>query len=416
LVCMYVCIRTHLASTINDIFVPISVDLPACQSIAEAAVAAAEEDAAAAGGPVPGAAAGSGGASASSAAPTAAPVPSPPKSTHGALEAAKHSMSSTIKGAGNTLHAVARMLANEDLHRDVQILIAATRPITAQFSYDAHALRGPQECEEFYVHNAHWGFMSQLKETLLVATKPDLLCRLGLFVDYSPIENLGYCDVHAVIATQDDMMQSFWRFVFNMLRSHSIVMVRHIFGWPYLLAGLLHPDPARQKDTFAFLKEAEETRLTARTKGSPDIQKMVSQLPMQSTVSELAILFARAGRWRTVTPQMAELLSCLFRGIGATKLIEDCVQKLRDHETRDASSNIMCHFEQWSAPIGARLLADFNLPEIQPATSASHRVGFDAGSLFSQTHGSDGQKDSVDVRRILGEQQWLTFNSQTIWS
>lgn len=212
-------------------------------------------------------------------------------------------------------------------------------------------------------------------------------------------------------------METLWNLQFHVVRSHAIVAARHQFGFPYLLAGIAHEDGSEALRSLRWLRRLDEAHQAALSKADPVIQGLVKGCPLQCTVPRFAVLFGRAGSWEEVTPQLLSLVRSIFFGPAHTKVVEDTMQKLRDHECRDGSSKSMARFQAWSSPIDAGVLQTYDFEEVAPATNcAVPKTWASCSSKFSPVHGSDSAKDSLALRDVLQHQSWPTYNSQTIWA
>ena len=239
--------------------------------------------------------------------------------------------------------------------------------------------------------------MDTLRDTLLSVSDHTMLERCGIVTS---VQSFGskrvICRDSPCVLHQNDLFQSFWRLAFSMVRSHATVLSRHTSGCPYVLAGILHPTKWHQ--SLDFLRRASEAYEAAKVSTVPEIVAMVKNCQLQGSVVRLAVLFGRAGDWRVITSQLRELCQGLFEGMGASKMAEDCIMKMRDHETRDAPSKSAARFRNWSVPVNSKLVEAYGRTEVVPTGNAQVPAEFSDNRLFEVTHTKSDAGDSVPLR------------------
>lgn len=278
--------------------------------------------------------------------------------------------------AEHTVHAVARLMANADLRRELRLISLASRPFGAAYSELAHSMRGYEKNCEFYTQAAHWGFMADLKKCVMSCNELGDLERAGFVVDMCSYESKGEQSRAAMLEQQDNLMAGYWRLIFCLVRSHGNMMMKYILGVPYLFAGLLHPDNDKVSQHFGRLRELYEASEEAQRRGSPLLVDIVTKSPLQTPVALWGFKFASAGKWQRVTAQMREFLGVLFESCGQTKLIEDSVQHLRDHETRDGPSKSLGRFLAWEQLVNGAILGKHSRVEVKSSFTATPGPGF----------------------------------------
>lgn len=144
------------------------------------------------------------------------------------------------------------------------------------------------------------------------------------------------------------------------------------------------------------------------------VQALVRASPLPGTTMLWAFAFAKACSWGSVSPQLDDMCRNLFSGFGQSKLVEDCMQRLRDHEHRDAPARLMEEFRAWQIPVDSNLLNEHGFRELVAHGNAATPDGFSCDRLFQPVHGSNGDRDSCNLRAILSQQTWVTWNSKTI--
>lgn len=97
-------------------------------------------------------------------------------------------------------------------------------------------------------------------------------------------------------------------------------------------------------------------------------------------------------------------------GWGQSKTCEGAFQRLRDHESRDASSKVMADYTSWSIPVHHRLLQSWGICGISLGTAVAPPAHSCDKTLFKAVSRRP-QHDGVDLDRIMGKQIWLPWNS-----
>ena len=139
---------------------------------------------------------------------------------------------------------------------------------------------------------------------------------------------------------------------------------------------------------------------------------------MRGVVAKLAVLFGRSAGWSKITDQMRGLLFALFKGWGQTKVVEDCIKALRERETRDANKKDLGMWASWSGCVESDLIAKYDREEVDVTVGATVKSEFN-GALFSLSHASNGDGDSVDLRGIMRTQSWPspnTTSTRQLWA
>lgn len=85
-----------------------------------------------------------------------APEASAPASKAGAVAAGKQAVEAMRAGTANTLHAVARMLANGDMLSHIRLVALATKAFGKQHGATAHEMRAPEDNCRFHADWACW--------------------------------------------------------------------------------------------------------------------------------------------------------------------------------------------------------------------------------------------------------------------
>lgn len=348
--------------------------------------------------------------SSSSAASQAAPVPSKAK----AYDLGRQQVNAQRAKAENTLHVVCRMLADPNLIEDLRRMCLVAKSFCKMYKRMAATMRSPAENVEEYARLAHRGYMAAFSDCIRSTTDLAELSRVGFIVslDDGPLAVLDTASDN--VSYEDARYGFFVRTMFNMLKAHAGNFLRYSDGSPFFLAGLLHPGAEERSRSMHFFQDMDSAFEVASQKTTTLIKDIIARSPFETTVMKWARKFAKATNFSMPSPQLLDLASALFEACGQSKIVEDSIGVLRDHEVRDSRNTQMALFESWSQPVLAEVIKSYRREEVQPQTGGATDKNFTAERLFYPTHRSDdASQDSVPLRGILGPQTWTTYNSQT---
>ena len=97
-------------------------------------------------------------------------------------------------------------------------------------------------------------FMVELKATLRTAGDRQGLSRCGIMTDFSAKTNAYLTIENAQVTLDNSSYGEYWRLVFNVIRSKSASMVRHVVGLPEMTAGLVHTDAVKVTESLSLFK------------------------------------------------------------------------------------------------------------------------------------------------------------------
>lgn len=290
----------------------------------------------------------------------------------------------------------------------------ATASFGEDYSKEAHFLRGGDETARAYSEWAHWSWVDLLKDTYRRASNMVALQRCGFVYSLPAAELQDMTKDSALVFSEQNSYDIFMGLVHEVVKCHVGLRLQYTSGCPLFLAGLLHPDAGLREQSMDLLKRLVESHRAAEKKASPTIQKILRGSPLLCTTMRFAAKFAEADKWGSPGPQLTDLVRALFKGFGQTKVIEDSVQTLRDRETRDGPAKNIAYFTQWEGLVHRKVLKAHGFNELQPEGGASVSPGFTVDRLFRPAHGNSSDGDSLELRKILGPQNWVTYNSVTI--
>lgn len=210
------------------------------------------------------------------------------------------------------------------------------------------------------------------------------------------------------------MMQELWKMIFCITRARATSMSRYSDECPGLLAGMVHTDGAIVRHTLQVFKQHVEAYRAACSKTGRFLQDAVRRHPLSGTAVRFAEAFAAAASFDRVTPQMQDHLLAMFAGWGQTKVVEDTIQKLRDHEQRDSSSKEVCRMQSWENMVSHRVMEQYGRVEIQPTSNATMPNTF-GDNLFHPAVVRPGEvkQGKLDLDKILAKVDWVSHSAQS---
>lgn len=253
-------------------------------------------------------------------------------------------------------------------------------------------------------------WVEETKAVYRVGSDLAKLSKCGLVVDFSsPVfSQMGADDPRYHLERQK--MENLWKLVVNAIRSKATAMMRHRYGFPESLAGMLDEDREQSVASLQRFKLVVEAFRAAQARQEPAVRELVSRSQLSSAAMELVMRYAGAASF-TMGPQLVEWLRAAFHGILQSIISENCNKELRDCETRRGPSKSLGKMEKWNAPVDSQLLSKFKREEISIVASAPVPSQFGKDNLFEPVRDGTGASDSMDLRRITGKQDWSTYNT-----
>ena len=120
-------------------------------------------------------------------------------------------------------------------------------------------------------------WIAECSDTFNTARDLKSLRRCGVLIDMSvkKVRDLNPSD--PIVAVQDHLFQEYWRLCFSLVRSKSTAMLRHMYGLPEMLAGLLHDIPEYRARTRAEFESVYDGYQQATEREEEHVQDMVSK-------------------------------------------------------------------------------------------------------------------------------------------
>lgn len=108
-----------------------------------------------------------------------------------------------------------------------------------------------------------------------------------------------------------------------------------------------------------------------------------------------------------------EWLKQVFSSQAGTVMIEQSAKVLRDHETRDCTSNMLQHLAAWEALLNSRLIDEFGLNEIDEGVAAGTPPPSFGERLFVPSLGHNEKGSKLDLAAILKQPTWVSYSAQS---
>lgn len=218
-----------------------------------------------------------------------------------------------------------------------------------------------------------------------------------------------------VVVTEDCKFREYWQLCYSLIRSRATSMLRHVLGFPEMLAGLKHKDTAKQDLTWQNFRKLSEVYSAAILRTEHEIRLILEKSQLGTTAMQWAMKFGRATNWEHINEQMQEWLDTVWGSVLQTMLLENANKELRDKEQRGSTSKSYNRFDKWSRGVDLRLLEKFGRREVEVQGCVTVPANFDADTVFQPFHGKEASdRDSVNLGGITGKADWVTYNTVSV--
>lgn len=317
--------------------------------------------------------------------------------------------------SANSLHALLRLMARDDIRFSVRMIQLAVGP----FAQDSAKVQREVKCSSStraqFAEWAHWSWLEALKLCARSGTDFKELVRCGVVMQ-SSIAKAKRGDMQdqeaAELAAQDDIYNMYWRLVFHLLREHSTSYAHFSCSFPCAAAGTLHKDPALRSESVRYFQAHVCAFESASGWKTPGVSALIEKHPLRSTSMRFFTKFMQASGYNASSVQVQEWLRQMFEGQLGTVMIEQSAKCLRESETRDTNSKMMQHMRAWEVLLQSKLMADHGRQEISLAQAPSPPATFNE-RLFVPTRAQGEQKSKLDLDGILKTQTWVSYSAQS---
>lgn len=398
----FVCMQKGLAENFEDLLP--SAKLSKNMAVEVAAIKA-MPDAAVSDEPAPAASA-SAAAVVAPAVPTAKPKA---KSIAKAKAKAKAAVRQDLQAAKGTLLQVARYKMDDDFVYNVRRYCAVS-----QAEVDAHSdyLSNVHDAEstlQFFADQAAGKYGDTFAHMINNGFSLPLMSRCGFKCDPSFAEGLTL-DSDAVLL-EDAQGHSMLQFTMGILINRAASMAWHDMCWPGLTALFVHKDPARVADGLALLALDWKAQEWANKQSAKGAMYAKSSFLHGSVMAQIVRIFISDG-WHRVPPVLVRWFRLFWSGLLSSVPNERANKILRECEDRDCPSKATSRLKRWEALRLSTLPKQYERRGLEVSDFID--TPKDVQELMATLFEYVDPTPPLPLDRILGSQDWDTFNSMSI--
>ena len=335
----------------------------------------------------------------------AASVPAGAKSKEQAKKEAKAALQAMRGKAANTFHAMTRYLCDPEAKSYSRMLAYLQEAECKSSRLMLHHLRGEAATRDQFCAWAHWSFLSEAKEMLLVLQNKEKLSRIGFTMSMGGLE-----DAEDLVSLEDCMAHAMSKTMQSLLRFRCGSMLWHVWSLPGITAGLLHPEEGKQGEILHFLKDVDESTRAASNHGTLACQRLLFGLGSSSPAMTWLLERLRQHDFRRLDGPAMELVKAMWSSLLNSKLVEDLNKLQREHETRTASSKHVSRMEAWRCGSQHKLLQSYDRHEVSVSVLQYEPASYEQDSLFMAPRRPD-PTEPVEERRFLEALKGVTQTS-----
>lgn len=328
------------------------------------------------------------------------PVPAGENLTQAAAKARAQKKASLAKFK-NTFVSVTKGMADSEFLFGTRLLGELTEGEAKAHGAMAQTMRSAESGVQHYIAQSQWEVLRELDVAINALSNGNALERMGLTVSFQSTRVARIRVGDPDVGCEDAQAELCCRFVGELLRQRCGSMMWHTAYYPGLLAPLLSSDPAAVELSMAVFKKHTLAFRAAASCQVSEVTQMHKRCVLQGEFFQACIHFAEKSEWQ-LSRELNELVAAIFRGFLQTKMNEDANQKIRDRETRACANKVQQHCTQWSVPIKAEVLADYERTEIKANWGLPRRARRDPrlGHIFQKvTRGVAPQQQQAEGNR-----------------
>lgn len=333
-------------------------------------------------------------------------------STAAAKAEARQAVSSIRQRSFNALHAVGRLMADQELYVLQQLVRLVTWPLQRERSEIAQLLKGEPGALEYYVLQAagHW----HIALSQMVALMRDLrtLQRIGFETELTPKLKKSVNEKSGEFAAQDNLAGTMWKAITCLMSHRCASMSAHSYAYPFVLGGVNSNDESIVAETFNTFKLHWEAYAGARLQPLPLPRQLAERCTLTTRCMESTARITRRAGY-TKTKEVVQRCEVLFRGWGQERIVEDSLKHIRGAEQLNTNNQCMRLWRSFEVPRTAKLIGQYDRRELEPTNLADLTLGSSQEAIFHpNTNATDCQKH-IDLKAIMSKQDWATFNATT---
>lgn len=169
---------------------------------------------------------------------SAAPAAAPSKAQQ--ETASKEAMAALKKGSANSLHAVLRLMARDDIRIHVRMVGLATAAYATEHARQQRYVKGAPESVKQMADWSCWSWLGQVKQSFSTCGDWVQLERCGLVARPTVKRKRGAAterDLEAERMTHAGHFEQYWKLCFYLAQQHTTSYVHYTSSFPCILAG-----------------------------------------------------------------------------------------------------------------------------------------------------------------------------------
>ena len=322
---------------------------------------------------------------------------------------ARETVKTDRKGSKNLLHYVIRCKMDDHFVQSVRMLMTATAPPTCENARYRSDVLSADETTAYFAEQAAGAWAKPLVSMLDSLRDVKGLEKCGFLVDAELAAKLH--TESAEVYIQDAWAQKYANLVYSVIRHTASSAAWHTDSYPGALARLAHTDATE----VGYGMKAFELCLKSVAwceEGCPVSRELAERSMLKSKLMAWCGEQARATGFTTVNDLLRAFLADCWSGPLQTVLNENLNKHVRDQETRATTSNKNAVLTRWHNLLFRHDLEHYHrTPPVQGFPEAAFGRDVDIDDLFFP---SSRIESELGLDRILGENCWQTWNSQTI--
>jgi hypothetical protein len=338
------------------------------------------------------------------------------KSRAAAKKAAKSELHSIRSKSVNVVHAVARMMADDDIKFESRLINYVMQPEATSAGLMLHELRSPDQTREIYSKWSHWSWLQELLGAIALLKDQVRLEKLGLTVNIKKAAVKGLTSSSPEVEWEDGRCGLLWRAIQKQLKHRAGSMCWHTWGGPGMTAGLLHSSPQLRKKSLAFLKKCDLVLQAAKDNGHPLLLTMQAPQGLETPLMRWIRKAARLGGDDGLPAVAAGVLHRFWGMMLNDKFLEDSLKQVRETETRDDTRKHVQRVLTWQVPSTKTLLQKYSRQEVEIKSASSVPAEWNWGKCFSRATVADEDLDDTEKKEtalLSGVKAPITWHTNT---
>ena len=302
--------------------------------------------------------------------------------------------------AENTMHAVARIMADESIYEVLSMLSCFCALEVEAHTEGVRTMKSGNAMRRYYASCSQGGYMRALVATLKQLENMTELSKSGFVTEFSDaVRARGKHDA-AYVKDQDALASTAFKLCVSLVGERLFSMQSHELVYPYALGGLAADEDAVVLQTTERFRSHWEVWAEAMRVKIPSVARAAERCSLNTPAMRQLARILRKGDYKDVSVAKREGVK-LFSGFGQTVINENANSKVRDAELRQQSARRLVEWKAWEVPHAKRVLNQFERAEVAPTNVLCGLARVDGTSLF---HGSGDPKlefPSLNFAKLL---------------